>query len=206
MQLIDFKSAENLFFKYKIPCAKAIFVVSKKEALSAVKKIKYPAFLKVYGKNILHRTELGGVKEVFSQAELVREFLKMQKIKGIEGIIVQEKIDGKSLIIGMKRDPQFGPVIMAGIGGIFAEVVRDFTLRIAPVSGKEALKMLEELKGYDYLLGKRDKKPINFKAISKIIVALSEISLKEEKIMEADLNPVIADAKRAVAVDFKFIK
>ena len=205
MQLIEFEVAKKFLSKYKILFPRTVFVSSEKEALKSVKSFKYPVFLKVYGKNILHRTEKMGVEEAKNKAELLKIFHKMIKIKGADGILIQEKIIGKSLIIGMKRDPQFGPVVMVGIGGIFAEVLKDFVLRATPISEKEALLMFAELKGYDYLCGKRDKKPVNLKAVAKIVTALSNFSLEESEIKEVDLNPVIADEKKALAVDFKFL-
>ena len=205
MQVVEFGVAEKLLSKYKIPLARTVFVVSEKELLKNIGKFKYPLFLKIYGKNIFRRTDIGGVEEVKNKADLKKTFLKMMKIKGAEGILVQEKIEGKNLIIGTRKDPQFGPVVMCGIGGIFAEVFNDFALRIAPVSEKEALKMLTELKGYDYLCGKRDKKPINFKEVSKVIVAISSIGLNEEEIKDVTLNPVISNEKIATTVDFKFL-
>ncbi len=205
MQLIEFETAKKLLADYDIPFPGTVFVSSKNELLKGVKSFKYPLFLKIYGKDILHRTDIGGVGEAKNKAELEKAFLRMIKIKGTEGVLIQEKVEGKSLIIGMKRDSQFGPVVMAGIGGIFAEVIKDFVLRVAPISEKEALKMLSELKAYDYLLGKRDNKPINLKEVTKIIVSVSNLSLREEEIKEIDLNPVIVNEKEASAVDFKFL-
>jgi len=203
MKLLDFKETTELLNKYGISFPATVFASSKKEILSAGKR--FPAYVKVYGKDILHRTEKLGVKEVASRQDLLKTFLAMQKIKGTEGVLFQEKIEGKSLIVGMKRDSQFGPVIMVGIGGIFTEIFKDFSLRVAPVSEKEAIKMIAELKGYDYLLGKRDKKPVNIKKVAKIVAAVSKLSLENGNIREIDLNPVIADKSRALAVDFKFL-
>jgi len=205
MQLVDFKKAEELLLNYKIPFPKAVLVFSSKDAVRFANGIGYPVFLKVYGKNILHRTELGGVLQVNSKGELEKTYLKMSRIKGCQGVIIQQKIQGKSLIIGMKRDNQFGPVILVGIGGIFTEILNDVSLRIAPVSKKDAMKMLSELKGFDYLCGKRDKKVVNLEAIAKIISAISELALSESEVREIDLNPVIVDQKEAFAVDYKFI-
>jgi len=205
MQLVDFETARKFLLEYKISFPRTVFIISEKDLLKSVKDFKYPVFLKIYGKNILHRTEKMGVGEAANKAEMARMFSKMIKIEGVEGILIQEKAFGKSLIIGMKRDAQFGPVIIVGIGGIFAEVLKDFVLRVAPVSEKDALKMLAELKGYDYLLGKRDRNPVNLKEIAKIVVALSKLSLKKTEIKEIDLNPVIVDGQEALAVDFKFL-
>ena len=214
MQLVEFEVVKKLLTEYKISFPRTVFASpavalakagSGKGLSEIIKGFKYPVFLKIYGKNILHRTEKMGVGEAQNKAEMIKIFSKMRKIKGVEGILVQEKVNGKSLIVGMKRDAQFGPVIVAGIGGIFTEILKDVVLRVAPVSEKDAFKMLSELKGYDYLCGKRDKKPVNLKAVAKIIIALSDLVLKEKAIKEVDLNPVIADDKKALAVDFKFL-
>ena len=205
MELVDFDVAKKLLSEYKINFPKTFFVASEKEAEIAAGVTKYPVFLKIYGKNVLHRTEEGGVGEATNKTEFVKMFSAMKKIKGAEGVLVQEKALGKSLIVGMKRDAQFGPVIMVGIGGIFTEIMKDFVLRVAPVSQADALKMMAELKGYAYLCGQRDKKPINFNEVAKIIEKISDLSMKETQIKEIDLNPVISDEKKALAVDFKFL-
>jgi succinyl-CoA synthetase beta subunit len=205
MELIKFEEAENILSKYEMPFPRTVFISSKNEISKNLKGFKYPVFLKIYGKDILHRTDIGGVGEAENEKDVKKLFSKMTKIEGAEGVLIQEKVDGKSLIVGMRRDAQFGPVIMAGIGGIFAEILKDVVLRVAPVSETEALKMLSELKGYKYLLGERDHEAVNLEAVAKIIASLSELSLKEEEISQIDLNPVIANDKKALAVDFKFL-
>ncbi len=205
MQLVGFEDAKKILSKYKISFPRTVFVSSDKELLKSVKNFKYPLYLKIYGKDILHRTELGGVGEASNKADLQKLFFRMIKIKGTDGVLIQEKVNGKSLIMGMKRDAQFGPIIIVGIGGIFAEILKDFVLRVAPISEKAALEMFSELKGYAYLCGARDKEQINFKAAAKIMVALSDLAIKEKEIKEIDLNPVIVNSKKASAVDFKFL-
>ena len=205
MELIEFKESEKLLKKYKIPCARAILVLDKKEALAVAKKISYPVFLKIYGKNILHRIDIGGIKKVENKKELEKEFLRMSKIKGIDGIIVQEKVEGKEIIVGMKRDPQFGPTIIVGAGGIFTEALGDFVLRVCPIDENDAMNMMQELKAWPYLSGRRDNKPINFEAVVKIITAVSQLSVQED-VQELTFNPIIANNKKAVVVDFKILK
>jgi len=205
MELTNFEKSKKILSEYKIPFPRTVFVSSEKDLLKESKNFKYPVFLKIYGKDILHRTDINGVGEASNLAESKKMLSKMMKIKGADGVLIQEKVEGKSLIVGMKRDPQFGPVIMVGIGGIFTEILKDVVLRVAPISEKDALKMLSELKAYDYLLGKRDHQAINLEAVAKIIVSLSELSLKETEIVQIDLNPVIANGKKALAVDFKFL-
>lgn len=203
MEVVDFESANKLLKKYKILAPRTVFVTSKKD-LGRARWFKYPLFLKVDGKNILHRTDLGGVAKIENKKYLEKTFSKMMKIKDVDGVLIQEKIEGKELIIGMKKDPQFGPAVMVGIGGLLAETINDFVLRIAPVSEQEALDMLSELKGYSYLLGERGGKRINLKSAAKVIVALSDIGLNED-VKEATLNPVIVDENNALAVDVKFL-
>ncbi|MBU2539855.1 acetate--CoA ligase family protein [Patescibacteria group bacterium] len=204
MGLINFQSAEKILFKYKIPICRTFFVVSEKEALIAAEKIGYPVFLKAYGKDILHRTDIKGViGGINNEKELKSSFKKL--MKKAKGVLVQETIFGKEIIIGAKRDSQFGPVVLVGLGGIFTEIIKDFSLRVAPVSAVEARLMLKELQGYDYLAGSRGEKPINFKSLVSIVVSVSNLLIKEKEIEEIDLNPVIANEKKVLAVDFKIL-
>ena len=169
-------------------------------------KIGYPIVLKVFSHRIFHRTEIGGVKiGIKNEKELRKAFDELIKIKGGAGILIQKMVLGKEVALGMKRDSQFGPVLMAGLGGIFVEVLKDVSFRICPVSEREALEMIKGIKGYEILKGHRGQKPVNLKALVKIIVNLSKLSLKEEKIKEIDLNPVIVNKKRALACDFKIL-
>jgi len=213
MELIDFKSSEKLLKKYKIPLSKEGFVLDVKEAVRVAKKIKYPVFLKIYGKNILHRIDIGGIKKVENAKELEKEFLRMRKIparltggKGIDGIVVQGNAEGKEVIVGMRRDPQFGPTIMVGAGGIFTEAINDFVLRVCPINEADAMKMLQELKSLPYLEGKRDNKSINFKEVTKIVANVSKMAMENEEISEITFNPIISNSKKAVVVDFKIQK
>jgi hypothetical protein len=206
MQLMGFAESVKILSKYNIPSCRSFFTVSENEALDFAKKLKYPLFLKVSGKDILHRTDIKGVfGDIKTEEELSIAFKELMKIKNADGVIMQEMISGKEIIIGMKRDAQFGPTIIVGIGGIFAELIKDVVLKVAPVSEKEALEMLADLKGYPYLCGIRDDKKINLKTVAKIIVAVSDVGLKEKEIKEITLNPVIANKKNAFAVDSKFL-
>ena len=118
-------------------------------------------------------------------------------------IIIQPKIKGKEIIIGIKKDPSFGKVIMVGMGGIFTEIFKDVSLRINPIKEKEAKKMLKELKSYPLLKGFRNQKGVNTKKLVKLIVKVSELAKEEKNIKEIDFNPVIVNSKQAVIVDPK---
>lgn len=211
MPLLSFQETKNLLLKYKIPFSPVGLVNSKKEALTFAKKIGYPVVLKIYSPEVLHRTDLDLVKVGIEKADDLSKafdeiFKKTKKIKiRSEGILVQKMVKGVELMSGMKRDRQFGPVLMFGLGGIFVEILNDVSLRIAPLSKREAMKMVKEIKGYKILSGWRGKSPLAVEKIVEILLNLSNLSLENPKIKEIDLNPIFVDEKKALAADFKFL-
>lgn len=207
MKLLDFHQTKNLLSKYKIPFFECeIFGLEEiKKAESFAKKIGYPLVLKVFSPKIFHRTDISGViTGIKNEKELGNSFLNLGKIKFVEGILVQKMGKGKEVILGMKRDPTFGPVLMAGLGGIFVEILNDVSFGICPISKREALKMIKEIKGYRVLKGGRNQKGVNIKALIEIMIKLSKLSLEEKDIQEIDFNPVIINEKTAKVADFKF--
>lgn len=203
--LSNFDDTKKLLLKYEIPFAKTDLATSEREAVLLAEKIGYPVVLKVFGSQIFHRVDIGGVKtRISNQDELKEAFSFLSKINGADGVLIQEMGQGQEIFIGMKRDPQFGPVLMFGLGGIFVEVLKDISFRVCPVSEKEALSMIKEIKGYPILAGIRGEKGVNIENLVKILVRVSQLSLKEENIQEIDLNPILANEKEAKAVDFKF--
>ncbi len=211
MKALNFKETRKLLLKYKISFCKTELVKSKKEAINTAKKIGYPVVLKVSSTVILHKTDIGAVKTDIKNEEELKHawddasesFKKIQV--SIEGVLIQKMIFGNEIVLGMKRDLQFGPVLMAGLGGIFVEVLKDVSFRITPVGKAEALKMIKEIKGYKILEGVRGQKPSDIKKITDIIVSLSELSVAEEKIKEIDFNPIIANERQALVVDARFL-
>ncbi len=205
MELLSFENTKKLLLEYQIPFLDAEIVHSEKDIIMLAKKMKYPLALKVFGPKILHRTDIGGVvSNINNQKELTKAFSLLRKIKGIEGVLIQKMGQGEQIVLGMKRDEQFGPVLMFGLGGIFVEILKDVSFRVCPISSKEALKMIKEIKAYSVLKGARTGKEVNINALVDMIVKLSRLSLKEKSIKEIDLNPVIANEKGAWAADFKF--
>ena len=213
MNLLNFNKTKKLLLKYKIPFCESYLAASKKEALKFAKKIGYPVVLKISSPDILHKTDVGGIKiGIKSENELKRAFseiltnVKKKKPQAkIEGILVQEQVSGKEVVVGMKRDLTFGPVLMFGLGGIFVEVLKDVVFRVIPVGKGEGLKMIKEIKGFEVLRGFRGEKPVNIGEITEIIIKLSKLSLEEGSIKEIDLNPIIVDEKRALVVDARFL-
>ena len=205
MQLLDFQISKKLLSKYKIPFLEIEVFESEKRARQFAKKIGFPVALKVFSTKIFHRTDIGGVKVgLGNEKEFKTAFIKLSKIKDVEGVLVQKMGQGEQIVLGMKRDAQFGPTLMFGLGGIFVEILKDISFRVCPVSTKEALKMIKEIQGYSILKGARTGKKVNINALVNMIVGLSKLSLKEKSIKEIDLNPVITNEKGAWAADFKF--
>jgi acyl-CoA synthetase (NDP forming) len=123
----------------------------------------------------------------------------------IEGVLVQATTQGKEVIIGMKRDPVFGPTILFGLGGIFTEVLKDTSLRIAPISKESAAEMIHEIRGIDILTGRRGEKPVDITKLADIIVKISKLAVEHPEIKEVDLNPVMAQPDGADIIDVRIM-
>jgi len=198
MEFLNFQEIRKILLDYKIPFCKSKLVDSQEEAVRVGAEIGYPVVLKIFSLKGVHKLKKGGVvTNIKNKEELVKAWNVLSDIEK-DGILIQEMVFGKELIIGMKDDPQFGPVILFGLGGIFAEALNDVSLRIAPVNKKEALKMIKEIKASSLLDGLRLDKLI------EIITSLSDLSLKE-KLKEIDFNPVIINEKQVLVVDARFL-
>ncbi|MFA6251796.1 MAG: acetate--CoA ligase family protein [Candidatus Paceibacterota bacterium] len=209
MEILSFEETRKLLNKYKIPyCETEIFNFSDK-ALAYAKKIGFPVVLKIHSRTIFHKSEIGGVKaNIKNEEEFINAWNQINentKGRNIEGILVQKMLNGKEIAMGMKRDEQFGPVMMFGLGGIFIEVLKDVSFRIAPVNKEQSLEMIHEIKGYKILEGYRTGDDVNISKIAEIIVNLSKMSMKETNIIGMDFNPVIVNEEYAKLADFRII-
>lgn len=182
------------------------------EAVSAFGKMEGKVAMKIVSPEILHKTEVGGIRLNLQSAEEVsRAFLEItssarRMVPGawIEGVSVQEMVTGgRELILGMSRDPQFGPLVMFGLGGIHVEVLKDVTFRVAPVSGEEAAMMVREIRAYPLLAGFRGEAPADEGAIVEAILRISRLSLDFPGILELDINPlmVLPKGRGLMAID-----
>ena len=191
-------------------------LVQKKEDLaSAVKKLgEGPYAMKAMGPQLVHKTDLNAVTINVTDTEALENVWDTMTgdIKRhlpdavIEGMLVQNMTQGVECIIGMKRDPVFGPVIVFGLGGIFVEILKDATMRIAPVSEEEALKQIEEIQGLPLLTGARGSEPVDLPALARIISALAHLALDYPEVSEIDLNPVFATPSGARVVDARMMR
>ncbi len=178
--------------------------------------LQTPVVVKVMSPDILHKSDAGGVKiNLRSAAEVkaaIEGMLAAPKIKGarIEGFLVEEMApSGHELVIGGLRDPQFGPLVMVGLGGIFVEIFKDVSFRLCPIARIDAEEMLDELKAAAILKGARGGKPASREAIIDVLMKIGGedgLLLKHAAdISEADINPLIVSESAAVAVDARFI-
>jgi carbamoylphosphate synthase large subunit len=206
MEILSFKQTKDILLKYKMPFCQTEIFESLSKALTYAEEIGFPVVLKVYGKDVFHRTEKGGVAaNIKTREEFRREWNNItENFKNIEGILVQEMVKGRELIIGMKRDEQFGPVLMFGMGGIYTELYKDVSLKIAPISKKEIEEMIKETKAHEIVKGFRGE-GINEEKIVDLIFKLSSLSVKERTIKSIDFNPVIGNKKEVLVVDFKIV-
>jgi acetyl-CoA synthetase (ADP-forming) len=209
MEILSFEETKKILLKYKLPFCRTEIFNSKEKALTFAKQIGFPVVLKVHAQKIFHKSEVGGVKvNIKNEDEFVVSWDEIEKNiqgKNIEGILVQEMVSGSEVAIGMKRDSQFGPVLMFGLGGIFIEIIKDVAFRIAPIDKEEAIKMMKETKGFNILNGARGKKKVDLTKIAEIMVNISRLSLKENQIQSIDFNPVMATDKQVLITDLRII-
>lgn len=204
--------AKKLLYEYGIRVNDGIGVKSPAEAADAAEKLGFPVVVKVLSGTITHKSDLGLVALDIRSADCARG--ACERILGIareidpEATAVVEPMapDGVAeVIIGGKRDPQFGPTVLFGLGGVFVEVFKDVSLRVAPVNHTIALKMIKETKGYTILKGFRGKQGADLDALADVLVNISRLMMTREDIMELDANPVIAYVHGAVAVDARVL-
>ena len=206
MEVLREEEAEDFLEKENFPISKRKAAKALNEALKIAKKIEYPVALKIQGKNIIHKSDVGGViLDIRNDEELENAFNKIKKIKGFEKVIVQEYKKGKLLLLGLKRDSVFGHIVAVGAGDIYTEFLKDVSLRICPIEEKEAGEMLKELKIYPILEGVRGEKPVNFNLIKKLIVKASQLPKKYPRIRELDINPLILTDHKVTVADARII-
>ena len=211
--LTEFES-KKILKQIGIPVVETKLAKTQKEAVSFSQKIGFPVALKIISPDVIHKTDSGGVKLGLKNVSEVREAYheilegvrKQYPDAIIHGVSVQKMVrPGTEVIVGTSKDPQFGPVIMFGLGGIFVEILKDVSFRVVPVNRKDAQEMVKEIKGYPLLQGYRGKEPANVPALVEMILKISNLIHKNPQIKELELNPVFAYKDRAVAVDARII-
>jgi len=197
-----------------INCLDTRLAVGKEEAVSLSQDIGYPVVLKVSSPDITHKSDAGGVKvNLRDKTEVEKAYDEiMTSARGkypdarIEGVSVQAMAKpGIEIIMGMTRDPQFGPVLMFGLGGVFVEVLKDVTFRIVPLEKRDASEMIREIKGFKLLEGYRGQDHADIASLEEMLLKLSAFVDGKEQIKEIDMNPVFAYKDGALVVDARII-
>ncbi|MEM5793276.1 MAG: acetate--CoA ligase family protein [Candidatus Aenigmatarchaeota archaeon] len=213
VNLNEIESREVLKY-YGIPVVEGIVTNSIEEAVYFAEKKGYPVVLKIVSRDIIHKTDIGGVitniknerdlRDAFNQ--IIKNVRERAPKARIDGIFVQKMLPkSPEVIVGGKSDPTFDKVILFGIGGIFVEVFEDVSFRVIPITLSDAKEMISEIKGSKILMGIRGQDPVDLKSLADILLRTSKMLQENQEIKELDINPIFAMKKGAVAVDARII-
>jgi acyl-CoA synthetase (NDP forming) len=208
--------AMELLGAYGIPVAPSLVATDVEEALAGAESIGYPLVMKVRSPDIVHKSDVGGVVVGVGSPEAVRQAFhsilsnarERRPDARVEGVVLQRMIAaGREMILGGKRDEQFGPVVMLGLGGVYVEILGDVALRLAPINHVQAEQMLGELRGAKLLGGVRGEAPADIPSLLDALVRLAQLMVDCPQIVELDVNPlkVLEEGQGSVAVDARII-
>lgn len=190
---------------YAIPVTKELVTKNLSEAVKFADEIGYPVVLKGSSSTLTHKTELNLIELNIQDRDGLERAYKALEGRGgdqLDGILVQQMIKGdREFVAGLIRDPQFGPCVMFGLGGIFTEVLKDVTFRVAPLEKRDALEMMDEIRAKKLLDEFRGKPAVNRDILADALINLGRIGLEIEEVAEIDINPLIIDGDTPVAVD-----
>jgi acyl-CoA synthetase (NDP forming) len=215
MRKLGDRETWNLLRKWGIPVVEHHLAKGPVQAAGFADREGYPVVMKVSSGDVIHKTEAGAVhagvnsrkEAVEAYEEIIGNVKKSTPGAKIDGVLVQKMAKGHELIVGAKEDPQFGPVLMFGMGGIFVEALKDVTFRVIPVTSKDVKEMIQEIRGYRILQGVRGQKPIDFRALEGLLLKVSDMvwKTKTPKIRELDINPLFASSEGVLGVDVRVI-
>lgn len=208
--------ARDILQAYGIRIPQSKLAATADEAVAIAQEIGFPVVMKIASPDILHKTDIGGVKVGLRSASDVRDAFDLLVYRAtrfmpearIWGCLIQQMITGgREVIIGMNRDPQFGPLLMFGLGGIYVEVLKDVSFRIAPISRREAEEMIAEIRSYNLLKGVRGQKPADMEAMVDTLLRVSQLVTDFPEVVEMDINPlmVLDSGQGAYAVDMRLV-
>lgn len=204
--------ARQVLLDYGICVPRAELAGTPTDAGRAASRIGFPVVMKIASPDILHKSDVGGVMVGLKDAEEVeRGFLSMvSRVRArvpdaeIWGVSIAQMVPkGREVIIGMSRDPQFGPLLMFGLGGIYVEILKDVSFRVAPINEAEARQMISEIRSYQLLLGARGEPPADIKAATECLLRVSQLVTDYPEIVELDINPLVLmpEGQGAIALD-----
>ncbi|MDX1370996.1 MAG: acetate--CoA ligase family protein [Nitrososphaeraceae archaeon] len=211
-KIITEESAKIILSEYGINVPEYSLVTNDSEASSKAKEIGFPIVAKIVSDQILHKTDVQGVKVgIKSEEEAKESFLDMysrlSKDYDVKGVLLEKMVPkGVELIVGLQNDPQFGPVIMLGLGGIYTELFKDISFRVLPITKKDAMEMFNDLKGNKILKGFRGAEPVDLNLLSDAIVKIGNLGIDMAKYIDSvDFNPIIAYPQNYYVVDAKIL-
>jgi len=197
--------SKQLLAAYGIPVSREAIVLDKADLMPVLHTIGYPMVLKGCSPRISHKTEQGVIHvDIRNDDEALAAYNEIlsKMDKNGNSVLVQEMVKGqREVMAGLTRDPQFGPCVMFGLGGIFTEILKDVSFRLAPLERRDALDMMLEIKGHKILDAIRGMEQVNKGTMAEILIALGRIGLENERIKEIDVNPLIIRKGEPVAVD-----
>ncbi len=201
---LDEYTSKRILKVHGIPTVEEEIIVDASQCKETASRIGFPVVMKGLQQGMVHKTELGLVHLGITDARAaIRSFeMLMETMKGQGRILIYRQVKGKiELILGLLRDPQFGPCVMLGLGGIMAEILSETVFAPAPLTEQDAMELISRLRGQKILDGFRGEPPINRKELARMIAALGDIGLKYPRIQEIDINPMIISENGIVAVD-----
>ncbi len=213
MPMLGEVEAREILRKAGIPLVRECTARTEKGAMGCAKRLGYPAALKVSSRDVIHKTDFGLVKTDLrhpqevgrAYREIISNFRKHCRGCSMDGVIVQPCLEGYEAVVGGGRDPQFGPFIMFGLGGVWVEAMKDVSFRVCPVSREHALGMVKEIRGFRLLKGFRGKPAGDIKALVSVILKASRLMEKRPEIREMDINPLFVKPRGVTAVDFRIM-
>jgi len=212
--LLNEVESKQLLEEAGIPTTRARLATSRAAAVAAAAEIGYPVVLKIVSPDIAHKSDVGGVAlNLADGAAVAAAYDRImaaaraaQPSARLNGVAVQTMAEpGAEVIVGMSKDPQFGPVLMFGLGGIMVEVLKDVSFRIVPLTDRDADQMIRDIKGFPVLQGVRGQPPADLPALRRLIAQVSGFVEAHPEIEELDLNPVFAYPNGALAVDARIV-
>ena len=205
------RTAKHLLSMYGIPITPELLATNPDEAVEAAREIGYPVVLKIESPDITHKTDAGGVLLDLNNDDAVRTGFEQIMASArdydadadLAGVLVQQMAPpGREMIVGMTRDPDFGPAVAVGLGGIFVEVLKDVALGVPPLSDAAARNMLDRLQGKAILDGTRGQGPADVDAVVDILLRFSQLCLDlKDDVVEIDINPLLVYEDGAMVVD-----
>jgi acetyltransferase len=195
--------------RHDIPIAPGILAHSAEEAVAAARQCGYPVVLKIVSPEWVHKWDRGGVLlEVDGDAAVLQGYRTLQaRAEGDRpwSVLIQKQIKGKEVLLGVKQDSTFGPVVVCGLGGIYTEVYKDVAQTLAPINEAQAQELLAALRAYPLLQGVRGEAPAALPELARALAALSRLAAAEPELKEVDLNPVMVNHQGCWAVDARLV-